>query len=81
LRPEGIAFFFHAPGLRLVFGRRLGRRTKRWNVVALFVTMVAMATAYILVRDAVAPVLAWAICHVIWGSWLAARVLRGRDSL
>lgn len=71
------AFFFHAPGLWLFHGARLGPSTARRNVLAVAMTLAAMA-ASLHTWGGLACALAWAIGHVAWGAWLAARVRAGR---
>lgn len=71
------AFFFHAPGLRLFHGARLGPSTVRRNVLAIAITLAGMALS-LLAWGGLACAIAWAIGHVAWGAWLAARVHAGQ---
>jgi hypothetical protein len=74
-----IAFLFHGPGLRLLTSFRMSRSLFRANLVALGITLAAMAYA-----GAVAPVgskgaaifLAWIVGHFGWSAILSFSVLR-----
>lgn len=70
------AFLFHAPGLWVVYRRRLGAGTTRRNAMAAGLTLAAMAAGYAWGGGGRAAAI-WAIGHIAWGAWLAARVKRG----
>ena len=59
------------------YRRRLGADTARRNAMAAGLTLVAMAAGYAWGGGGRAAAATWAIGHVAWGAWLAARVLRG----
>jgi hypothetical protein len=71
------AFLFHAPGLWVFYRWRLGAGTARRNALAAGLTLAAMAAGYAWGGGGRAAAATWAIGHVAWGAWLAARVLRG----
>jgi hypothetical protein len=75
-----IAFFFHAPGLWLLYRLRIGPQTQRQNVIAIALTLMAMAIVHVLTHDVFAVGLAWLAGHAAWGTWLAARVSRDLTS-
>ncbi len=68
-----VAFLFHAPGLWLVYRERLPRRLYAANAVAIGVTLVAAAVAFVRL-DGLAAAAAWASGHVLWGAVLAAKI-------
>ncbi len=72
-----VAFLFHAPGLWLIGTPGLGRGVRRKNVVAVLATLLAMGVAGAVTRSAWPAIIAWAVGHVAWGTWLAARLARG----
>ncbi|MCA9693609.1 MAG: hypothetical protein KC636_28700 [Myxococcales bacterium] len=74
-----LAFLFHGPGLRLLAGYRFSRPLFRANVVALALTLAAMAVALLAAPPGSRglPVLiAWAIGHFAWSVILASVVSR-----
>ena len=71
-----LAFAFHAPGLRIFAGHRLRPPIVRLNVVAIGLTLVAIAMAASLhERRLLAGFIAWVICHFLWSICLAWLVL------
>ena len=72
-----LAFFCHAPGLWLFHRFTLGPRTKRENLVAVVMTLLAMGVAFAATQGWSASFAAWLLGHVAWGAWLARRVHRG----
>lgn len=74
-----IAFAFHAPGLRFLAGYRLRAPIMRLNVVAVGLTLVAMAiAASTFERRLLAVFTAWVTCHFLWSTCLAWLVLTQR---
>lgn len=76
-----IAFLAHAPGLIVLGKRPMSAVYKRWNVVALGATAVAMAVAGAALRDRglanVGIAIAWMLGHFTWSLALARGVLTG----
>src|SRR5262245_17477807 len=74
-----LAFAFHAPGLRVFAGYRLRPPILRLNIVAVVLTLVAMALAASLSeRHLLAVFIAWVTCHFLWSICLAWLVLTQR---
>jgi len=71
-----VAFAFHAPGLRVFRGVRIGPATLRANLYAVAATLIAMGVTFALTRSWLAVVIAWLAGHVAWGAVLAFRVSR-----
>lgn len=72
-----IAFFGHAPGLWLVYREPLPKIVHKPNAIAVVLTLAAMLTAGLLASSggkAIAVLIAWAIGHVAWGTYLALRL-------
>jgi len=71
-RERVVAALFHAPGLRLFYGRRLTSAQFRANLFALAITAVAMVAGG-LVSTAWwwGAFGAWAVGHAVWGLVLA----------
>ena len=57
------AFFFHLPGLRILYGYQPSRPLLRLNGFALAATLIAMGNVQ-------RPLLAWLIGHGLWGAAL-----------
>ena len=75
-----IAFVFHAPGLRLFAGYRLRPPILRLNLVAIGLTLLAMAmAAWLFERRLLAVFTAWVICHFLWSTCLAWLILAERS--
>lgn len=68
-----IAFFGHAPGLWLMYRETIPPPLRRPNAIAVALTLLAMAVAYVLASGTAAFV-AWLIGHFAWGAFLAARL-------
>ena len=67
----------HVPALRLFYGERLPSHLVRPNVAAVAMTLVAIALAAALAPEGsrlMAGLIAWAVGHVAWGTYLAARL-------
>ena len=71
------AALLHAPGLRLLYGVRLGPRTGRENAFALGVTILAVAAVWLTTQRAFPAVGVWLLGHFSWSAWLSRRVWRG----
>jgi hypothetical protein len=84
--PRLIALLFHLPGLRLFAGRGLPVGAGRENVVAVLLTLGAMAlAAWRSPADGrtAAVVVTWAVGHLAWGArlaWWIAREQRERPA-
>jgi hypothetical protein len=68
-----IAFFLHAPGLRLFTPGPLPPGILRPNLLAAGLT--AIAVALLATQSWWAALAAWLIGHTLWGLWLARRTL------
>ncbi len=69
-----VALVGHAPGLWLVYREPLPAPVRRPNVVAVGLTLAAMAAAGLLAPDGrrgVAVLVTWIVGHFAWGIWLA----------
>ncbi|MCA9715512.1 MAG: hypothetical protein H6713_39735 [Myxococcales bacterium] len=79
-RLAALAFVFHAPGVVVLGGRRLTRRARRVNLVALALTLVAMLAAYELApagRAGSATLITWLVGHFAWSVAIASWIARG----
>lgn len=76
-----IAFLAHAPGLVVLGKRPMSATYKRWNLIALGATGLAMAMAGVALRDrglaGVGVAVAWMLGHFAWSLTLARGVLTG----
>jgi hypothetical protein len=74
---RAVAVLLHVPGLRILFGFRPPRRLVRVNVLAVVITLAAMAIA-----GSLAPVerrwlwvaITWAVGHMAWGGYLSTQI-------
>ncbi len=66
-----VGLAFHAPGLRLFFGRTVPAAARRENLAFVLVTMFAMATTAWLGGDWAWVVIVWLVGHFSWGARLA----------
>ena len=66
-----VSFAFHAPGLRLFFGRTVPVAARRENLAALFVTLISIATTAWFSADWTWVVVVWLVGHFSWGARLA----------
>jgi hypothetical protein len=72
-----VAFACHAPGLYLFYRERLTGALVRHNLVAIALTLVAMAVAWALAPagyELWGPLGAWVVGHAAWGAYLALRL-------
>jgi len=78
-----VAFIFHFPGLKILYGINPTRRVFRANVVALIVTgiVVFLASAMGGISEICT---AWLAMHAVWGlyiaRWIAASTRPGSDT-
>lgn len=75
-----LAFCGHAPGIWLVSGARLTPALARVNLVALALTLAAMAGAAAIADEGEglrALALAWLVGHFLWSAAFAAWILGG----
>ncbi len=75
-----LAFVFHAPGVVVLAGRRLTRRARRVNLLALALTLLAMAAAYLLAVDGGvgrAVLVTWLVGHFAWSVLFSVWIARG----
>jgi len=69
-----IAWIAHAPGLWGFYREKLPVPMQRANLIAIVVTLVAVASVLVLVRPGyrlATAFIVWVSCHVTWGSYLA----------
>jgi hypothetical protein len=81
LQRRATAWLIHAPGLWLLYGERLPRTLRRANALAVVLTLVAIALAWLrppFEPRALAALAALVTGHVLWGSYLTWR-LPSRD--
>lgn len=76
-----IAFLAHAPGLYVLGRRPMSPAYRRWNVIALAATALAMAAAGLALHErgqaGVGIAVAWLLGHTAWSVVLARGVLSG----
>ncbi|MEZ4449512.1 MAG: hypothetical protein R3B09_08530 [Nannocystaceae bacterium] len=75
-----VAFCGHAPGIWILTGARLTPALARVNLVALGLTLAAMAAAGLVSAPdgrLFAVLYAWLIGHFVWSTIFAAWILRG----
>ena len=73
----------HVPALRLIYGERLPSHLVRPNVAAVAMTLASIGIASALAPNGwrlLAGLIAWAVGHVAWGTYLAARLPDKRES-
>ena len=76
LTRRAVAACFHAPGLRLFYSIRLTPRLFRYNLLAVGLTLAAMAVVFASTRSWLPVTAAWAVGHTLWGAWLALNLPR-----
>lgn len=75
-----IAFLGHVPGLKLFARCRFTPSLVRVNVVAVVLTLLAMAAAWLAAGDgqrAGWTLVAWLVGHFLWSTIFAAWIVRG----
>ncbi len=75
-----IAFFGHVPGLKVIARCRFTPALVRVNVVAVGLTLVAMAVAWSVAAEGErgwATFVAWLVGHFAWSTIFAGWILRG----
>lgn len=71
-----VAFAGHIPGIKLFTRARLTPRLVRANIVAVALTLAAMATAYALANP-FTVLITWLIAHFTWSIIFATWILTG----
>ena len=75
-----VAFLGHAPGLRLATPVRFTARGVRINVIAVALTLIAMAVSGFVAPPGQGPwavLVAWLLGHFAWGTILSIWILAG----
>lgn len=75
-----MAFIGHVPGLKLTSSCRFTSNLVRVNIVAVALTLAAMATAFAVANDGNrlwSLFLAWLIGHFIWSTIFASWIVLG----
>ncbi|MEZ4385139.1 MAG: hypothetical protein R3A79_27665 [Nannocystaceae bacterium] len=75
-----LGFVGHAPALRLVGGVRFTPRFVRTNLIAVGLTLAAMASAGLLAPDGAggrAVLVTWLALHFVWSAIVSAWILGG----
>jgi len=66
-----VGFAFHAPGLRLFFGRAVPAAARRENFVAIVCTLISVATTAWVNGNWMWVAVVWVVAHFTWGARLA----------